>query len=94
MTRRLCTALCALALLATVEARAGEPAPCPCSGDCNRDERATINEVVKIVGIVLGIAPLSACACPGECQETTGAACILIVLPIGPVVHLLEGCPS
>src|SRR5215831_19318179 len=38
------------------------PAAATCFGDCNGDGRVTINEVIVMVDILLGLQPLSACA--------------------------------
>ena len=55
------------AVAATAASLAGRPAEAqaPLVGDCNGDGRVTVNEVVTIVNVDLGVAPASACdACP------------------------------
>ncbi|GIW43485.1 MAG: hypothetical protein KatS3mg077_0767 [Candidatus Binatia bacterium] len=34
----------------------------PCVGDCNRDARVTVEELVRAVGIVVGAGPYESCA--------------------------------
>src|SRR5215813_3127968 len=52
--------LCA-ALGALVVALGSLPAGAQCAGDCGRDGRVTVSEVVTMVNIALDVTPASAC---------------------------------
>jgi hypothetical protein len=73
---------------------AGAAGTC-CGGDCNSDGLVRIDEVIRMIDVALGNAPVSAacqnaaCPCPGPdpgeiCEATQ---------PIRAVRNALEGCP-
>lgn len=57
-----------------------------CTGDCGGDGAVAVNEVVLLVGIVLGEVPLDACA--------TVVAVPTVADLVRSVGHLLSGCPT
>jgi hypothetical protein len=61
-----------------------------CIGDCDRDRRVAINELVQGVNIALGGAPLA--ECPSfDCNESEEVTVDCIVRAVGAA---LNGCPS
>ena len=59
------------------------PGPTPCVGDCDADGTVTIDEIIKMVIIALGGAPISACSgfscgCQGPiCAQVVEVDCIM-----------------
>lgn len=95
MTSRLCVAILAVALFGPMPARAGDSEPCACEGDCNLDGRVSIGEVITVINITLGNAPLDACGCLSDCAVVQGVVCPQIaVMPFKPLVHAHYGCPQ
>ncbi len=65
------------------------PTPAVCAGDCDRDGRVTIADVVTMVAIALDEAPVS--QCPAGDTDRSGSIGIAEV--IVAVAHALTGCP-
>lgn len=63
------------------------PAP-PCPGDCNTDRRVTIDEIVRAVGIALGLVPVAECAA----ADADGGGAVTINEIIAAVARALDGC--
>lgn len=86
------------AWIGTATARAIDAGECTCPGDCNRDGRVALNELIRLVNVALGSAPLQACECPCECapQCSDDGSCIhpAVVMPFGAVYYALYGCPQ
>lgn len=60
--------------------------PCPCVGDCNGDGQVTINELLTLVNIALGLAP---------CSDCIGAHCPVTIDEILTAVsNALNGCAN
>jgi hypothetical protein len=66
----------------------GLAAPPACSGDCNGGGSVTVDELLTMVNIILGTAPLSAC----PVGDANGDRQITINELVGAVGHALEGC--
>ena len=90
---RWCSAVIAgtAVLLGCAIARAAAPPDCTCAGDCNRDGRVTVAELVVLVKIDLGVAPTSACDCLPQCS---GPVCIPGLPWVATVNNALYGCPA
>ena len=65
--------------------------PSGCAGDCDRDGTVTVDEIVRLLAMALGNAPLGTCACQAcsgqVCVAEIGADCILRA-----VDNALRGC--
>ncbi|MBI4518097.1 MAG: hypothetical protein HY699_20020 [Deltaproteobacteria bacterium] len=61
----------------------------PCVGDCDSDGYATVNELITMVNIALGNAPVSACAN----GDADGSGDITVDEIVAGVVNALDGCP-
>jgi len=60
--------------------------PCPCIGDCNGDGQVTINELLTMVNIALGLAP---------CSDCIGVHCpVTIDQILAAVSNALNGCSN
>jgi len=59
--------------------------PVPCVGDCNLDSVVTVDEILTVVGIVLGNAPASRCERGGNGQNMVGEI-------LTAVNNALNGC--
>jgi len=59
----------------------------PCTGDCNRDDAVSINELITGVNIALGALPVSACA-----PFQNAAGMVDIARLIAGVNSALNGC--
>jgi hypothetical protein len=86
MRCRLIVVLVCLVLVHPSKLHAG--AGSDCLGDCGDDGVVTVDEVILLVNVALGSAPLTACPLPG----------LAAVLPtidhlIGAVNNLVDGCP-
>jgi hypothetical protein len=64
------------------------PTSRPCGGDCDGSHEVTVDEVVNMVNIALGIADLSTCT-PGDLNDDTQ---ILIDEIVAAVNNALSGC--
>jgi hypothetical protein len=72
------------------ENNAGQTAKLACAADCNGDGQVSVNEIVTMVDIALGSAPLSECE-PGDANHD-GQITINEILTA--VDNALNGCPS
>ncbi len=63
------------------------PAPA-CVGDCNGDERVTVDEVLAIVNIALGTVPVSGC----EAGDANGDGQVTVDEILTAVNNALNGC--
>ena len=75
---------------ATVLLNETEPPAFECVGDCNGDGQVTVNELIVMVNIALGNAPLSQCTA-GD-ANTDGEITINEI--IAAVNNTLSGCPQ
>jgi hypothetical protein len=97
---RTCWSVIVLAAwLGTATAHAVAAGECSCPGDCNRDGRVTVNELITLSGIALGNLAAHACECPCGCGpmcHSDETVCIhpAVVLPFGAVYYALYGCPQ
>jgi streptogramin lyase len=66
------------------------PTPPACVGDCNGDQSVTVDELLRMVNIALGNAPLSACE-PGD---GNGDGQITVDEILVAVNNALNGCPT
>jgi len=66
------------------------PAVTACGGDCGGDGEVTVNELVVMVNVALGSAPVSQCAA----GDANGDGDITVNEIILGVNHTLDGCPS
>jgi hypothetical protein len=66
------------------------PTPGPCVGDCNGDHQVTVNELIQMVNIALGNAPLSAC----PVGDADGSGDITVNEIIRAVGYALTNCPA
>lgn len=64
------------------------PDPSPCGGDCNGDKEVTVDEVVRGVGILLGLAELASC----PAADRDGNEIVTVDELVESVRHLLYGC--
>jgi len=64
--------------------------PTPCAGDCNVDQTVTVDELVTMVTIALGTAPLSGCVA-GDSNSDGGITVDEIILAVSKA---LSGCTS
>jgi hypothetical protein len=64
-----------------------EPAP-PCPGDCNMDGQATLNEIIRIVNVALGLVALGPCS-PAD---TDGDGILAIDELVAAVASNLDEC--
>lgn len=65
------------------------PTP-PCAGDCGHDGQVTVDELVTLVNIALGLAPVHAC----DAGDADGNGQITINDIMLAVNHALSGCPA
>ena len=83
-------------LSAPMAARATTPAPNPtpvaCFGDCDGDGAVTVNELIILVNIALGSAPLDACT--GSSEDPCYDLPVAVECVITSVNNALYGCPS
>ena len=63
--------------------------PFPCGGDCNGSGEVTVNELIAMVNIGLGIVPVSAC----DAGDVNRDGSVTIDEILGAVNHALRGCP-
>ncbi len=75
-----------LAMAALPEAARGA-----CYGDCNADASVTVNELITLINIALGTAPVT--ACPGSATDGQGHSPEIPDI-IDAVDNALLGCPS
>jgi subtilisin-like proprotein convertase family protein len=70
----------------------GTPTPIgvPCTGDCNLDQKVTVDELVVTVRIALGQLPMT--QCPAADANEDGS--LTIEEPVSAVDHSLNGCPG
>ncbi|MFI5398552.1 MAG: hypothetical protein ACHQ9S_23725 [Candidatus Binatia bacterium] len=66
------------------------PTPCSCVGDCNCNGRVTVDEILTMVNIGLGNAPLSEC----EAGDGNGDHQITVDEILTAVNNALNGCPQ
>jgi hypothetical protein len=62
----------------------------PCSGDCNGDGRVTIDEIVKVVAIATGAAPLDSC----PAADTNHDGAVSVDEAVRAVDSALHGCTA
>jgi VCBS repeat protein len=63
---------------------------CPCAGDCDNDHTVTIDELLALVTISLGDAPLSAC----PAGDAGGDGAVTIDDIVAATSNALNGCPA
>jgi hypothetical protein len=68
------------------------PVAPPCVGDCGANGAVTVDEIVRLVNIVLN-GETSLNTCPGAAQWCNGPLGIEITCVIGAVNNALSGCP-
>ena len=61
-----------------------------CSGDCNGDRTVSIAELIGVVGIALGRAPIDSCAV----ADRDGSGAVLVNEVLGGVGAAIDGCPA
>lgn len=66
------------------------PTPAGCTGDCNADKQVTVNELITMVNIALGNAPLSTC----PAGDADGSGDITIDEIVQAVGYTLGSCPG
>lgn len=66
------------------------PAPPACTGDCGRDRRVAIGELIRGVNIALGLQPVSSCTQ----FDLNDDGSVSISELIKAVNHALNGCPT
>jgi hypothetical protein len=76
-------------------AQAPNPTPAPCAGDCDASGTVTVDEIVRMVQIARGAAPISACpaaCCRSEegCLDTAMAVSVDCI--VAAVNNALTGC--
>lgn len=86
--RRSAIPLALTLLIAALPARG--VAPTGCTGDCGADGVVTVNELVTMVTIALGTAPVSACAA----GDDDGDGRVAVNELVAAVGHILTGCPA
>jgi YVTN family beta-propeller protein len=64
------------------------PAPAGCAGDCNGDKSVTVDEILRLVNIALGAAPLSDCSA-GDADRDGGITVDDIMTAVNTA---LNGC--
>jgi hypothetical protein len=64
------------------------PTPGPCVGDCNGDHQVTVNELIQMVSIALGIADVSTCLA----GDANGDGEITVNEIVAGVNNALNGC--
>ena len=72
------------------ETRTSTPTPPPCSGDCDGREMVTVDELLTLVNIALGNAPLTWCD-SGDADRDNHITVDEILTAVN---HALNGCPS
>src|SRR5438445_683805 len=91
--RQLFTILCAALAASWLAAFAPRRASCienGCTGDCNGDGSVDINDLVMLVNVALGLAPIDQCR-PGD---VNGDQQVSIDEILAAVNSVLIGCPS
>src|SRR5262249_46309018 len=74
--------------LASPTANAPTPTLGPCAGDCDGNGRVTIDEILDLVNIAFGAAPLTVC----PLADTDGSATITVNEILAAVNAALMGC--
>jgi hypothetical protein len=66
------------------------PPPSACTGDCNQDQKVTVDELVTMVNIALGNTPVANCLN----GDASGDGEITIAEIVSAVNNALGSCPG
>lgn len=78
-----------IALFAFTLMAMAAPGAAGCPGDCNGDGAVTVNEIVSVVNIALGLAPIADC----RAVDTDGNGEASVDELVTMIHHALNGCP-
>jgi len=74
----------------TARAQAPTPTPISCVGDCNGDHMVTVDEIITMVNIALGLAPITDC----PAADVNGDGMVTVDELQTAIVNALNGCPA